>query len=94
MQDTNNVSQVLNRSVFTTKVGINKVLAVTKTEEKSSLIEILLNAEFNYIPTGLYVKENQVSLMAASTISVRIANNIYLPIEVKYDPASGNVLGF
>lgn len=90
-QDTLN-KQALQRSGFTAKLGLNKVLALKK--DGSSFIEILGAAEYNNLLKGRYPGEERSRLMAAFTVTVRISNSLFLPFNISYDPNQGNVLGF
>ncbi|MET3127271.1 hypothetical protein ABID42_002377 [Arcicella rosea] len=94
LQDTTNLEKSINRTVLTGKFGVNKVLALTKSDIKSSALEVLLNVEYNYIPRGRYSNEEEKTFMLASTISIRLAQNVYFPVEIKYDPKNGNFFGF
>ncbi|MBB6005544.1 hypothetical protein [Arcicella rosea] len=94
LQDTTNLEKSINRTVLTGKFGVNKVLALSKTDIKSSALEVLLNVEYNYIPRGRYSNEEEKTFMLASTISIRLAPNVYFPVEIKYDPKNGNFFGF
>lgn len=94
LQDTTNLEKSINRTVLTGKFGVNKVLAISKSDIKSSALEVLLNVEYNYIPRGRYSNEEEKTFMLASTISIRLAPNVYFPVEIKYDPKNGNFFGF
>ncbi|MDQ3683666.1 MAG: hypothetical protein M3352_11455 [Bacteroidota bacterium] len=42
----------------------------------------------------MYAKERRDSLTLNMTIRVRVISDIWVPLEIKYDPKSGNVFGF
>jgi hypothetical protein len=42
----------------------------------------------------LYANEDRDRLFFNGTIRVRIMNDIWVPLEIKYDPKHGNLFGF
>lgn len=84
--------QALQRSLFSAKLGLNKVLALKR--DGSSFIEILGAAEYSNLLRGRYQSEDQSRLMAAFTLTIRVSNSLFLPFDIRYDPSGGNVLGF
>lgn len=88
----------LNRQVYSGYVGLNKVLLYTEqqpnaTAATQSLLEIKGSAGADYIPNVKYQKENEWNLNLDFVLSVRLAGNLYMPIEIKYAPAKDAFLG-
>jgi hypothetical protein len=83
----------LGRQVFTAKLGLNKVLLKNR-KENNSFLEILGSAEYTHVLKGLYAKESRGVFMADFTLSIRLSQSVFLPVEIKYDPKNGNVFGF
>lgn len=92
-QDTLNVKSSLNRKVFNAKIGINKILAKSKLDG-SSLIEAFGGGEFENISEGLYANEVAKSFKFNLSLSFRIAQNLYLPFQVKWNTVTGRFEGF
>lgn len=81
----------LKRSVLSFEPGINFVF---KTKDrKKSFFEFKLSGSYNHIFTSLYPDEKRDELIVNSTVRVRIFKDIWIPLEIKYDPKNGNFLG-
>jgi hypothetical protein len=91
VDDTLRTGRDLNRSVFTIEPGLNFV-AKTKNGLKSFL-EFKLSGGFYYTLSGLFIGEEKSRITINGTLRMRVYNDIWIPIEVKYDPKSGNVFG-
>jgi len=92
-QDTLNKSQALNRRVFSAKAGINSVL-IRSREDGGSIVEAFGGLEYKNISKGIYTGEKESTLNVDVTVSFRITKNVYLPIQIKYDPSIGRFNGF
>ncbi|HVI46371.1 MAG TPA: hypothetical protein VM802_15965 [Chitinophaga sp.] len=92
-QDTLNKQSSLNRQEYSTKVGINKVVWKDKADG-SSILEAFGGAEYAYIGRGLYAGEKNNAFKLDVNLSIRIAKNLYLPFQVKYNPDSGKFEGY
>ena len=57
-------------------------------------MEFKLSGSYSNVWKGLYNKETQVVNTINGTLRVMVLDNIWIPITIKYDPKSGNVLGF
>jgi len=82
----------ISRQVFTFEPGLNFTLSGKKT--KQSWLEFKLSGSYSNVWKGLYNKETQVVNTINGTLRVMVLDNIWIPITIKYDPKSGNVLGF
>ncbi len=91
LKDSLSLKNNLNRSTSKLKGGINHVLL--KDANNQSLVEVLGGFEYNTVYTGAYVNEKANQLNAAFTFSFRLAPNLYLPLDIKYDPDQAKFLG-
>jgi hypothetical protein len=82
----------LERQVFSFEPGINFVLR-TKKEYKSYL-EFKLSGSYYHIFPTLHPAEKSDSLTLNAEIRLRVYDDIWVPIVLKYDPEHGNVFGF
>jgi hypothetical protein len=97
--DTTKLTSNLDRQILSSYLGLNKVLISKKVRNQkgvasASVLEILGSAGVDYIANGKYDKEDDLTFNFDFVVSVRIADNVYLPLEIKYDPKNGNVFGF
>jgi len=92
-QDTLNKLSSLNRNVFTAKIGVNKVL-FKHDADGSSIIEVFGGAEYQNISKGIYTGEKKDFLKLDLTFSFRLAKNLYLPFELKYNATTGRFEGY
>jgi len=92
VDDTLKTGRDLKRSVFSFEPGVNFVLKTKKTNK--SFFEFKLSGSYNHTFSTLYKDEKRDRLTLNSTLRVRIINDIWIPLEIIYDPDSGNVFGF
>lgn len=93
-QDTIRLQNNLSRQSLALKFGINRVLARSKSDG-SSLIEAYGGAEFQHINAGaLYADEKENTFKADVTFRFRLASNLYLPFQVKYNVSTGRFEGY
>jgi hypothetical protein len=90
--DSTKTGRNLNRELFTAESGINWVLRDRTTER--SFCEIKFSGSYYHNFASLYANERRDSLTINGTLRVRILEDIWIPLEVKYDPKSGNIFGF
>ena len=86
------IERDLHRNIFSFEPGINWVLK--GWGNGASLLEFKLGGSYNYIISGQYKGEKKETNTLNGTLQLRITQNIRVPIELKYDPESGNVFGF
>jgi hypothetical protein len=82
----------VNRKVFNTSLGLNWVIA--KNSAQQSIVEFKVAASYKYVWSGLIENENNNVLTADGTFRVRVTKSLWVPIDIKYDPKSGEVFGF
>jgi hypothetical protein len=58
------------------------------------LFECKLSGRYSHTFTTLYNREKKDSVTVNAMLRIRIYNEIWVPLEIKYDPYSGNVFGF
>lgn len=92
MNDTLRAGRDLKRSLFRFEPGLNLVLKAKNTQQ--SFLEFKLSGSYIHTFSGMYKNERTDSLTLNSTLRIRIINNLWIPLEIKYDPKSGNVFGF
>ncbi|MDX1938088.1 MAG: hypothetical protein SFU21_13285, partial [Flavihumibacter sp.] len=93
VQDTLNLKQSLNRRSFSTKVGVNAVVWKDK-QDGSSIVEAFGGTEFSHINKGIYPGEKKNNFKFDLTLSFRLAKNLYLPFQLKYNATSGRFEGY
>jgi hypothetical protein len=82
----------LRRQVLDIQPGLN--LVFTTLKNNYSWAELKISGEYNRVLQGGYEGEKRDSLTFNGTLRLRLMKDLWLPLEIKYDPASGNVLGF
>lgn len=82
----------LSRSLFRFEPGVNLVFR-NKANQQSWLEAKLSGSYFRHFG-NLYAAERRDSLNLNATLRVRLIGDIWVPLEVRYDPRSGNVFGF
>lgn len=92
VDDTLKTGRDLKRMVFGFEPGLNLVLK-TKTTQKSYL-EFKLSGGYYHTFNDLYPGEDRNRLTLNGTLRIRILQDIWVPIQIKYDPEHGNVFGF
>ena len=89
--DTLKTGRDLKRSILSLESGLNFIF---KTKQKYSWGELKISANYLHTFAGLYTNEKRDSLNINATLRLRIIDDIWIPIEIKYDPRSGNIFGF
>ena len=84
-------SENLARTAFNTKIGVN--YKAYKTKEKS-FFEIKAYGEYNSILKNVLPDEKKDTFLANAEFRIRLNDDLWLPITVKYDIENSNVLGF
>jgi hypothetical protein len=82
----------LKRSFFNVETGLNWVIRNKANDQ--SYMELFFSGSYFHNFGTLYAKEKRENLSLNATLRIRIMNDIWIPLEIKYDPRSGNVLGF
>jgi hypothetical protein len=82
----------LKRSIFSFEPGLN---FVAKTENgMKSFLEFKMGGGYYRVFSGLYSGEDREKITLNGTLRIRIFNDIWIPVEIKYEPKTGNVFGF
>ncbi|WP_462254451.1 hypothetical protein [Ferruginibacter sp.] len=92
IDDTVKAGRDLKRSVFSFEPGFNWVLKSKYNQQ--SLVEFKFSGSYNHVFSGIYKNEKNDRLTFNGTVRVRVFNDIWIPLEIKYDPDRGNVFGF
>jgi hypothetical protein len=92
LQDTLQSGRNLKRLIFSFEPGINWVIR-DKNNDKS-FFELKFSGSYYHNFSGLYADEERDKITLNGTARVRIYEDIWIPLEIKYDPKNGNVFGF
>jgi hypothetical protein len=92
LNDTLRAGRDLKRSVFRIEPGIN--LVIRNSDAEHSFFEMKFSGEYNRIFNGLYAGEEKNRFTFNGTLRIRVINDIWVPLQFKYDPKKGNVFGF
>lgn len=92
VDDTLRLGKDLRRNLLRFEGGVNYILRSKKTDY--SYLEFKASAEYRRLNSGKYVNEEQELFTLNGTVRVRVFDDIWIPLEFKYDPKNGNVLGF
>ena len=93
-KDSTKVGYNLDRQSSSVKLGLNKVLIHSNNKDKGAVLEILGSADWVGVWNGKKVNEKTNIINADFTLTYRLSDNIYVPIEITYDPSNGKFLGF
>jgi hypothetical protein len=91
LKDTLKAGNNLKRIIFDAEAGLNWVVR-DKLNQKS-WFELMLSATYYRNLTNLYQNEERSRLTVNGTARVRLFDDIWVPLEIKYDPVNGNVFG-
>jgi hypothetical protein len=90
--DSLQIGNNLLRQYFTFEPAINWVMVGNKSQK--SYFEFKLGGSYTHFFSGRYVNENIDNTTLNGTLRVRVYNDIWVPLTIKYDPKTGNVFGF
>lgn len=82
----------LKHSKFSFEPGINIVLKTRATH--NSFFEMKVGGGYYRTFSSLYAGEEREVITLNSTLRIRIFGDIWIPVDIKYDPKTGNVFGF
>ena len=92
LSDTLRKNRNLKREIFTTEAGFNWIIRDRSTDK--SFFETKFSGTYYHNFASIYDGEKRDSLTLNVTLRFRLMDDIWIPLEVKYDPKSGNVFGF
>jgi hypothetical protein len=90
--DTLSLKRDLKRGILNFEPGFNWVARNKKNDQ--SFFEFSFSGSFLYNFGKTYNAQKRDSLMFNGTIRIRILGDIWIPLEFKYAPKSGNIFGF
>jgi len=90
--DTTAVSKSYNRNVLSSSAGINWIIYKDKKSQKS-YVEFKPALAYNNILSGQIPGETKSKFTGDGILRFRITDNLWLPIDIKYDPQSGKFFG-
>ncbi|HVZ96610.1 MAG TPA: hypothetical protein VG847_07030 [Chitinophagaceae bacterium] len=82
----------LQRAFFCIDPGFNYVLRNRNNDQ--SILECKLSGSYYHHLGSLYKNELRDSLTLNATLRIRVIGDVWIPLEIKYDPASGAVYGY
>ncbi|MES2574335.1 MAG: hypothetical protein V4572_05300 [Bacteroidota bacterium] len=82
----------LPRTGLDVKAGIN--FKIGKTNKQQSYFEIKALGEYNKIFHNVLPEEDSQVITANAEIRIRVANDLWIPLVIKYDIENSNFLGF
>jgi hypothetical protein len=91
LKDTAKAGNNLKRILLDAEAGLNWV--IRDRENKKSWMELMLSATYYRNLTSLYQNEERSRLTVNGTARLRLFDDIWVPLEIKYDPANGNLFG-
>lgn len=91
LKDTLQSGNNLKRVIMDAEAGLNWVVR-DKLNQKS-WFEFMLSGTYYHNFTHLYEGEDRDRLTINGAARVRIFEDIWVPFEIRYDPANGNVIG-
>jgi len=91
LKDTLQPGRNLKREIFSIESGINWVIR-DKTNDRP-FAELKFSGSYYHNFASIYQKEKRDSLTLNGTLRIRVLDDIWIPLEVKYDPKTGNVFG-
>jgi len=91
--DTTAVSQTYSRNVLSGSAGINWIIYKDKNTQKS-YVEFKPALTYNNVLSGMLPGETKSKFTGDGVLRFRITDDFWIPIDIKYDPDTGKVLGF
>ncbi len=92
IDDSLRIGKDLRRNLVRVEGGVNYILRSKKTDY--SYLELKASGEYRRINQGLYAGEEKSLFTLNGTVRIRVFDDIWVPLEFKYDPKNGNVFGF
>ena len=80
------------RSIFNGKIGYN--LKLIKGKEEKSYFEIKAYGEYNKVLDGILTDEEEETILANADFRIRLTDDLWIPLTIKYDTKTSNFLGF
>lgn len=82
----------LNRKILKLESGFNWIIA--KNKNLKSIVELKGSIAYNNILSGAYTDEEKSKFTAEGTLRFRITDDLWIPLDIKYDPGNGKIFGF
>jgi len=89
VNDTLKAGRDLDRRALQVESGFNFIF----NDGAVSWAEFKVSGEYNRVFKGLYADERKNLLTVNGTLRLRLFRDLWLPIEIKYDPKKGRVFG-
>jgi hypothetical protein len=88
------VNNIQNRIVFDAKGGCNWAMITSPKDRKKTIVEFKPHFEYRRVARGVYANEEATQFSANAELRVRITDNLWFPLTLKYDIENSNFLGF
>lgn len=82
----------LKRSLLNVEGGLNYVWRSKKTD--LSFFEFKMSAAYTQIFNGIYTDEKKQLFTLNGSLRIRVFDDIWIPLQFRYEPKTGNVFGF
>ena len=80
------------RSIINGKIGYN--FKLIKGKDEKSYFEIKTYAEYNKILNNILPDEAEETILANADFRLRLTDDLWIPLTIKYDTKTSNFLGF
>lgn len=91
--DTTAVNQNYQRKIFSASLGINWIIYKDKKTQKS-YVEFKPALAYNNVLGGQLSAETQSKFTGDGVLRFRVTDDLWIPIDIKYDPKQGRFFGF
>lgn len=91
LDDTLHAGRDLKRKAFRFEPGLN--LVIKEKQSQYAWAELKISGEYTHV-NNPYAGEKRDMTTINGILRIRIYQDIWIPLEIKYDPESGNFLGF
>ncbi len=91
VDDTLKAGRDLKRGILNVEGGFNFILNAKDTDR--SFLEFKLAGSYYYKSGSLYTDEKRDMLTINGTLRIRVFSEVWIPLEIKYEPKKGNWFG-
>ncbi len=88
------VNNIKDRIEFNATGGCNWAIITASNDVNKSLVEFKPHFEYTSILRGVYPGEKKEKFLANAELRIRVMDNLWIPLTLKYDLKDNNFLGF
>ncbi|MDR3715143.1 MAG: hypothetical protein P4L51_20205 [Puia sp.] len=92
LDDSLRTGKNLTRQYWEADPGFN--LVFNGKQSHKSFLEFKVSGGFSHVFKGYYANDKALDITLDGTLRLRVFNEVWIPLQIKYDPKSGNVFGF